>query len=266
MSVVINTNTAASVAYGNLATSNQMLQKSLNRLSSGYKIVQPADDAGGLAVSMKMSAAIKRTDAASSNVANARSFLQVQDGALKTAGNIVSRISELRTLYSDVTKSSSDKANYATEFSALKDQLTSILGESFNGVSVFGTNNTVNVAVNEAADQNVGIHKANLATNVSEITSATTLSGVTVAQAKTAIQNVATSRAQNGADDSRLGFAAEMLTTNRQNLEAANSRIIDVDVAAESTQLARYSILVQSGTAMLAQANASSQIALRLLG
>jgi flagellin len=266
MAVVINTNTAASVAYGNLATSNSMLQKSLNRLSSGYKIVAPADDAGGLAVSMKMSAAIKRTDAASSNVANARSFLQVQDGALKTAGNIVNRISELKTLSSDVTKSASDVANYATEFTALKSQLNSILAEQFNGVSVFGTANTVNVAVNESADQNVAITKANLSSNVSSLTGSTvTLGGITVAQAKTAIEAVATSRAQNGADDSRLGFAAEMLQTNRQNLEAANSRIIDVDVAAESTQLARYSILVQSGTAMLAQANSSSQIALRLL-
>jgi len=265
MSVVINTNTAATAAYGNLTTSNQMLQKSLNRLSSGYKIVQPSDDAGGLAVSMKLSAAIKRTDAASTNVANAQSFLQVQDGALKTSGNILNRISELRTLYADVTKSSSDKANYATEFTALKAQLTSILGESFNGVSVFGTGSTLSVAVNESADQTVAITKANLATNVTTITSASTLSGIAVSDAKTALQNVATSRAQNGADDSRLGFAAELLVTNRQNLEAANSRIIDVDVAAESTQLARYSILVQSGTAMLAQANASSQIALRLL-
>jgi flagellin len=264
MSVVINTNSAASAAYGNLATSNQMLQKSLNRLSSGYKIVQPADDAGGLAVSMKLSAAIKRTDAASTNVANARSFLQVQDGGLKTAGNILSRISELRTLYADVTKSDTDKSNYSTEFDALQSQLTALLGEQFNGVSVFGSA-TIAVAVNEAADQNVNITKANLSTSVTTITAATTLSGITVAQAKTALQNVATNRAQNGADDSRLAFAAELLQTNRQNLESANSRIIDVDVAAESTQLARYSILVQSGTAMLAQANASSQIALRLL-
>jgi flagellin len=266
MSVVINTNTAATTAYSNLAMSNTMLQRSLNRLSSGYKIVQPSDDAGGLAVSMKLSAAIKRTDAASNNVANAQSFLSVQDGALKTAGSILDRISELRTLWSDVTKSNSDKSNYATEFSALKAQLTSLLGEQFNGVSVFGTANTLSVYVNEAGDQTVAITKANLSSNVSAITSATTLSGVSVTQVKTAIQNVATSRAKNGADGSRLGFAAEMLTTNKQNLEAANSRIIDVDVASESTQLARYSILVQSGTAMLAQANASSQIALRLLG
>jgi flagellin len=272
MSVVINTNSSATAAYGNLATSNQMLQKSLNRLSSGYKIVQPSDDAGGLAVSMKLSAALRRTDAAATNVANAQSFLQVQDGSLKTTGKILDRMSELRTLYDDVTKSSSDKLNYATEFDALQSQLSAIAAEQFNGVSVFAASasSTVSVKINEAGDQNVDITKANLngasTGDVATITAATTLSGVSVSQIKTAIQNVATSRAQNGAEYSRLAFASEMLQTNRQNLEAANSRIIDVDVAKESTQLARYSILVQSGTAMLAQANASSQIALRLLG
>jgi flagellin len=272
MSVVINTNSAATVAYGNLSASNSMLRKSLNRLSSGYKIVQPSDDAGGLAVSMKLSAAIRRTDAASTNVANAQSFLTVQDGALKTAGNILNRISELRTLYSDVTKSSSDKANYATEFDALQSQLSSLAAEEFNGVSIFAgasSGNTLSVNINESGSQSLNITKANLngtSGNVSSITAATTLSGVSVDTISTAIENVATSRAQNGAEFSRLAFAAEMLGANKQNLEAANSRIIDVDVAAESTQLARYSILVQSGTAMLAQANASSQIALRLLG
>jgi len=269
MSVVINTNSSATAAYGNLATANSMLQKSLNRLSSGYKIVQPSDDAGGLAVSMKLSAALKRTDAASTNVANAQSFLQVQDGALKTAGKILERISELKTLSLDVTKSSTDVANYQTEFAALQDQLTALAAEQFNGVSVFSSADaTVNVAINEAGDQNVAITKAGFAADVTAITSAGSLgaTGFDVSDITSAIQNVATSRAQNGADYSRLSFASEMLQTNRQNLEAANSRIIDVDVAKESTQLARYSILVQSGTAMLAQANASSQIALRLLG
>ncbi len=272
MSVVINTNTSATVAYGNLATSNAMLQKSLNRLSSGYKIVQPSDDAGGLAVSMKMTAAIRRTDATSTNVANAQSFLQVQDGALKTTGKILDRISELKTLSLDVTKSSDDKANYDTEFTALRAQLASLAAEQFNGVSIFAgasTGNTVNVSIDQANTQNVAITKANLngtSGNISTITAATNLAGVNVSDMTTAIQNVATSRAQNGAEYSRLGFAADMLSTNKQNLESANSRIIDVDVAAESTQMARYSILVQSGTAMLAQANSSSQIALRLLG
>jgi flagellin len=267
MSVVINTNSAATAAYNNLATSNTMLRKSLNRLSSGLKIVQPSDDAGGLAVSMKLSAQIRRTDAASTNVANAQSFLQVQDGALKTAGNILSRISELKTLSTDVTKSSSDIANYETEFDSLKSQLTSITSEQFNGVSVFGSS-TLSVAINESGSQTVSITKANLTSAVSGVTGVAdlTTSGFAVSTITTALESVATSRATNGAEYSRLDFARELLASNKQNLEAANSRIIDVDVAAESTQLARYSILVQSGTAMLAQANASSQIALRLLG
>src|SRR5947207_15369069 len=104
MSVVINTNYAATVASNNLAASNSMLQKSLNRLSSGSKIVSPADDAGGLAVSMKLSAAARRSGAAAINIGNSVSFLQTQDGALKVTGKVLDRISELKTLYTDPTK------------------------------------------------------------------------------------------------------------------------------------------------------------------
>ena len=103
MSVVINTNSAATVASNNLAASNSMLQKSLNRLSSGSKIVSPADDAGGLAVSMKLTAAAKRSAAANINIGNSISFLQTQDGALKVTGKVLDRISELKTLYADPT-------------------------------------------------------------------------------------------------------------------------------------------------------------------
>ena len=138
MSLVINTNTAASTAARNLNHSHSMLQKSLARLSSGSRITAPADDAGGLAVSMKMEAAIRRTDAASSNVANAVSFLQTQDGALKTSGKILERIAELKTLSTDVTKSASDIANYDTEFTALKAELTNQTTSKFNGVDLFG--------------------------------------------------------------------------------------------------------------------------------
>src|SRR5436190_14062780 len=108
MSVVINTNFAATVAANNLASSNDNLQKSLNRLSSGSKIVSPADDAGGLAVSMKLSAAARRSGAASINIGNSVSFLQTQDGALKIAGEVLDRMSELKTLYADPTKNSTD--------------------------------------------------------------------------------------------------------------------------------------------------------------
>ena len=270
MSVVINTNYSATVASNNLATSNSMLQKSLNRLSSGSKIVNPSDDAGGLAVSMKLSAAAVRQGAVATNIGNAVSLLQTQDGALKVSGEVLQRVSELRVLYNDVTKSATDKANYDTEFTALQAQLTANASEKFNGVAMFGSTALGAVAVTEDGATTVSVAARDLSstgTGVGAITSSsvTSLSSVSVAQISTAIENVATMRATNGSEQSRLGFASELVTTNKANLEAANSRIIDVDVAAESTQLARWNILVQAGTSMLAQANQSAQSALKLL-
>jgi flagellin len=264
MSLVINTNTAASTAARNLNHSNSMLQKSLARLSSGSKITAPADDAGGLAVSMKMEAAIRRTDAASTNVANAVSFLQTQDGSMKTAGKVLERIAELKTLSTDVTKSATDIANYDTEFTALKLELTNQTTNTFNGVALFG-GGTLTIETSEDGAQTLDVTQADLATDVADITAAADLAAITTTDVSDAITNVATSRAQNGADSSRLGFSADMLAINKTNLEAANSRIVDVDVAQESTRLARNNILVQAGSAMLAQANAASQSALRLL-
>ena len=270
MSVVINTNYSATVASNNLATSNAMLQKSLNRLSSGSKIVNPSDDAGGLAVSMKLSAAAVRQGAVATNIGNAVSLLQTQDGALKVSGEVLQRISELRVLYNDVTKSSTDKANYDTEFTALQAQLTANSSEKFNGVAMFGSTSVGSVAVTEDGATTVALAArdlSNTSSGVGAITasSVSSLSSVSVAQISSAIENVATMRATNGSEQSRLGFASELVTTNKANLEAANSRITEVDVAAESTQLARWDILVQAGTSMLAQANQSAQSALKLL-
>ena len=270
MSVVINTNYAATIAANNLASSTQMLQKSLNRLSSGSKIVNPSDDAGGLAVSMKLSAAAVRQGAVISNIGNAVSLLQTQDGALKVSAKVLERIGELKTLYSDATKSASDKANYDSEFTSLQVQLQNNAAETFNGVSLFGTN-SLSVAVTEDGNTAVTVAGRDLTstgTGVGVLTSTgvTNLGGITLANISTAIQNVATFRAQNGAEQSRFGFAGELVTVNKANLEAASSRITDVDVASESTQLARWNILVQSGTAMLAQANQSAQSALKLIG
>lgn len=271
MSVVINTNYSATIASNNLAASNSMLQKSLNRLSSGSKIVSPADDAGGLAVSMKMSAAAKRSGAVATNISNSVSLLQTQDGALKVAGKVLDRISELKTLYADPTKNASDLANYDSEFTALKAQLSAISSEKFNGNAMFGTGATFAVQVTEDGATSVTVAARDLTSSSSGV-GAITASGVadlgdiTLTDITTALQNVATFRAANGAEQSRLGFASELITVNKANLEAANSRIIDVDVAQESTQLARWNTLVQAGTAMLAQANGSTQNALRLIG
>jgi len=275
MSVVINTNYAATIASNNLAASNTMLERSLNRLSSGSKIVSPADDAGGLAVSMKLSAAAKRSSAANTNIANTTSYLQTQDGVLATTGDVLDRISELWTLYQDPTKNSSDLANYDAEYKQLQKQLYSLTQEKFNGVALFGSTGSgviEEVKVSEDATQEVAITAKNLGDSSAGIGAFSSSGGslslssiTTIDSIKTAIQNIATFRANNGAEQSRLEFASDVLTTNKTNLEAANSRIVDVDVAEESTQLARWNTLVQAGTAMLSQANQSAQIALSLL-
>ncbi|EIQ00313.1 flagellin/flagellar hook associated protein [Opitutaceae bacterium TAV1] len=280
MAVVINTNYAATIASNNLSASNAALQKSLNRLSSGSKIVSPADDAGGLAVSMKLSAAAVRSSATSTNIANTTSYLETQDGVLATVGDVLNRVSELYTLYQDPTKNADDKANYDVEFGQLQLQLKSLAAETFNGVSLFGSAGgggavgkdpiIETVKVSEDGSQTVAITAKDLTDTGSGVgaltaVAVTDLGDIDIDDINTAIQNVATFRANNGAEQSRLGFAADVLTTNKTNLEAANSRIVDVDVAEESTQLARWNTLVQAGTSMLSQANSSAQIALALL-
>ncbi len=273
MSITINTNTSATIAANNLSMANSNLQKSLNRLSSGSRIVSPADDAGGLAVSMKLTATAARQGAVAQNIGNSVSYLQTQDGALQVAGNVLERMSELKTLYSDPTKNSSDLSNYDAEFTSLQQQLSNLSNEQFNGVNLFGSN-SLSIAVTEdgSSSSAVSLAAANLSSTssgVGAITASAVTSlgsaGLTVAAITSAIQNVATMRATNGAEQSRLSFATSLLTTNQQNLQAATSRITDVDVASESTQLARWNTLVQAGTSMLAQANSSSQTALKLL-
>jgi flagellin len=285
MSVVINTNSAATSAAYNLSNTNVNLQRSLNRLSSGSRINSSYDDAGGLAVSMKMSASIRRTDATLANVNNAIAFLQTQDGVIKTADKILNRMSELATLAQDVTKSPDDLSLYNTELSQLKGQLNLMVGEEFNGISLFDAGasvgsagldvaSTMTVVTSHDGDQTVGITQvdlefisASVGTAAGDGMDISTNGGAqtAVGTIQTAIQNLATLRANNGAEQSRLTFAADMLAVNKTNLEAANSRILDVDVADESTKLARYNILQQAGTAMLAQANQSTQSILRLI-
>lgn len=278
MSLVINTNTSASIAARNLQESNSLLQRSLNRLSSGSKITRPSDDAGGLAVSMKIKSAIKRNSAVQNNIGNAISFLQSQDGALRTVGKILDRMSELKILRDDPTKSTSDKSNYQTEFNALQKQLGNLKAESFNGVSLFSASSgsTLSLGITEDGSKTVSITKSAISavsgglvisgTDLTNEANSLGTAGISVSNIRTAIENVATMRATNGADASQLEFAAEMLSINRTNLQAANSRITDTDIAEESTQFARYNILTQSGVAMLAQANSTPQIALQLLG
>ncbi len=273
MSAVINTNYAATVASNNLDYAHSMLQNALDELSSGSKLVNPSSDPGGLAVSMGLASAATRSGDVNANLGNATSYLQTQDGALQVAGNILSRMSELKTLYGDVTQTSTDQANYNTEFTALQSELTSISSETFNGKALFGsTTLAVSTVESGSTTSEVTLTAANLASTASggvgvitAATGSTALGTVTLHNITDALDTVAGMRAANGAEQSQLGFASTLLTTNQTNLEAANSRIADVDVAAESTQLARWNTLVQAGTSMLSQANQSAQSVLKLL-
>jgi len=276
-----------SAAY-NLSNTNVNLQRSLNRLSSGSRINSSFDDAGGLAVSMKLSASIRRTEATQANVNNALSMLETQDGVLKSAEKVVSRMSELIQLAADVTKSSTDTALYQTEYESLQSQIVSMLGEKFNGVSLFASSATLNTTVDNVAlqvvtsqdgSQTIGISQLDLGAISGYVgTSATTGTiiadnvfasatgaAAAISNITEAIQTLANLRATNGSEQVRLTFAADMLAVNKTNLEAANGRITDVDIASESANLARLNILQQAGTAMLAQANQANQSVLRLL-
>ncbi len=311
MSISLSSNVGAANAALNLSQNSALLQKSLQKLSSGRRIVSASDDAGGLAVSMRLSAQVQRLSSAQTNVGNAKSFIQVQDGALKSVGSIVDRMSELRAMTDDVTKNTSDKENYGVEFQQLREQLNSITSEQFNGVRLFGDfdatstggatfgqslganaqltvytssegsqGSTVTLGklalqsslqvqgVSAAGGEIVGTTYA-AATNLSgDSTTSTTASITTFAMGDIiqALSNVATLRAENGALSSRLDFASDYLTTTKSNVEAANSAIIDTDVATESSTFARRSIMVQASAAMLAQANATQGVALQILG
>jgi flagellin len=245
-----------------------MLAKSLARLSSGSKIVSPEDDAAGLAVSLRFDAQIKRTAAANSNVGNAISFTQTQDGFVQKIAKALDRMSELAILAQDVTKTDADRGLYNSEFSTLAAYITNTAGKDFNGVSLFSS-----AALTVTTDGDTGTFSMtgiNIGAAAYTSATATTVSTTTAAAAalvavKGAINQLATDRATLGASISRLTLTSEQLGVLKDNLSAANSRIKDVDVAEESTQFARYNILVQTGTAMLAQANAVPSTALRLL-
>jgi flagellin len=162
MSLVINTNNIATLASKNLSANQTALQKSLARLSSGSKLVQSSDDAGGLAVSTKLKAAINRNVRAQQNVSNTLSFLQTQDGALKVAGKILDRISELKTMSLDPTKNSLDLATYNAEFKELQNQLNSIKQEKFNDIDLFNSFSSLEVKTTEDASGGVNATRSGL--------------------------------------------------------------------------------------------------------
>lgn len=287
---IININIQANIAARSLSQTQEMLGRSLSRLSSGSKIVNPSDDAAGLAVSEKLDAQNLRVQAASTNVQNAASYLQTADSFLGGMGRILSRLSELTALANDVTKAPADVAIYQLEFRALQDQLRATIGGStaeiggltgvptpsgmFNGTTLFGSAVGPTISIGPAVGQDLTIPTTDLRSGAMLSLINQDSSGQYTLQANSATglttiidatQQVAVQRATLGATDSRLGLAFSTLQVEAENMLSTISRIRDVDVAQESTQLAKYNILVQSGTAMLAQANQMPSSVLKLL-
>ena len=269
--MVINTNVSALTASRNLIETQGSLSRSLARLSSGSKLVNPADNAAGFAVSSRFDAQINRIQAASDNIGNALSFSQTQDGYLKKVAKALDRMGELSMLALDETKSNTDRGLYNNEFVNLQNFVTSSSTRDFNSVSMFG-GNSFQVTINSEG-AGFSYSAINLATatftnatvNTTNLTT-TTLATTALTNVKLAINQLASDRATVGANQAALNMYQEQLGTLKDNMSAANSRIKDIDVAEESTSFAKYNILVQAGTAMLSQANSSSQSVLRLLG
>ena len=329
MPIVVNSNASATEASFNLSRNNEALRKSLGRLSSGKRISNPADDAGGLAVAYKLNSTINRSYATIQNAQNALSYLQVQDSALATTGKILDRMAELRTMADDITKNSGDIENYSKEFVELQSQLRQIKEEKFNGISLFaitsgtsasskaqlstdangayvdadgtsqtyskfgrelithpsGTSSNGSISLNVVNFQfvlslggsntaatdglNLGGIENSGSTGFSNIGGDNFISNirdVSVSQFISAIEKLADARAENGAEQNRIMNSINLLQTNVTNLEAAHGRIMDADIALESTRFARYNVLVQASAAMTAQANQMTNIALSLLG
>lgn len=266
--MVINTNISAQNGARLLSESSKALSKSLARLSSGSKIVSPEDDAAGLAVAMRFEAQIARTKAANSNIGNAISFNQTQDGFLKKVSKALDRMSELSILAQDVTKTDADRALYNAEFTTLGAYIDDIATKTFNGVALFDgaaldvtTDGDGSLFTMTGADLTAGAYTTATGSTVDTAANAATALSNVVA----AIDQLSTDRASLGANLSRLHSTSEQLTVLKENLSSSVSRLQDVDVAEESTTFAKFNILVQAGTAMLAQANATPQSVLKLI-
>ena len=258
-----------------LGNAQSLLSKSLMRLSSGNRINKPSDDPGGLAVSMKLKHAITVTSATKNNVDNALSFTDTQDSALESIASILDRMSTIRVSYGSGTATSSDKSSYASEFKELQKSLNSFTSETFNSLSLFTTGtNSKNVYISTRGESGASISISSL--NIDEALSisgainlgdsaTTSISTVSIGNITSVINNVASLRATSGATSSRLQFSSDFLASSKTNLQSANSRIMDVDVAEEVTNYAKYNVQVYAASAALAQSNLNMGIVLDLL-
>jgi len=282
MGLRINTNIAALNAQRNLNSSQLALERSLDRLSSGLRITRAGDDAAGLSISENLRAQIRGLSQAQRNANDGISVIQTAEGALNEISNILIRLRELAVQSSSTAGiSNSERSFLQNEFSALQSEITRIAqatqfgGRTLLDGTLSGTGNSLTFQVgifnNDTVDRfsldigsattsGLGIQSAQAAVS----TAAAAQSAL--ATVDTALTSVSTLRGNLGASQNRLQSTINNLAVSIETLSAANSRIRDVDVAAETAALTRAQVLQQAGIAVLAQANVSSQVALTLLG
>ena len=275
MSLVINTNIASLDAQKNLSRSQTVLQKSFQRLSSGFRINSASDDAAGLGVSESLKARIRSFTVAERNTNNAINMTRTAEGGLSEVSGIVLRMRELAVQSANGDLSSTDRGYIDTEFQAMKSEIDRVSNSTqFNSIDLLAgtagavafqvgigtsSNDTISLTFGGVSVSNLGLSSISVGGSVA----ANATAAITAVDA--ALTSVSTSRATFGAAQNRLGIAVSNSQTIRTNLEAANSSIRDVDVAEETSLLARSQVLLQAGTSVLAQANQAPQLGLSLL-
>ena len=270
--MVVQHNLSAMNTNRQMGIVTDSLQKSTEKLSSGYKINRAADDAAGLSISEKMRAQIRGLDKASDNAQDGISLIQVAEGALNETHSILQRMNELATQAANDTNTSTDRTAIKAEI----DQLTSEINR-IQSTTQFNTQNLLdgkftskNLQVGSLKGQVIQISISNMNASklgVSGLTvSANSTAGTAMSKIQAAIDKVSTQRSNLGALQNRLEHTINNLDTTSENTSAAESRIRDTDMADEMVQYSKNNILAQAGNSMLAQANQQTQGVLSLLG
>ena len=270
MALRIQNNVEAFNAHRNLTNVSEKVSQSMERLSSGYRINRAADDAAGLAISEKMRAQINGLDQAQRNAQDAVSLVSTAEGAMSEVHAMLQRVRELAVQYNNGTLSSSDKTAIEDEVSQLGSEIDRIGTQTkFNGIALLTGSTSINFQVGAADGETLTVSAVPLYGSGSSFkvdSSLFSFSGtVNLSNIDTAIENVSTVRGTFGSTQNRLEHTINNLATFQENLQSSESRIRDVDMAAEMVNFTKLQILQQAGTAMLAQANTAPQAVLQLL-
>jgi flagellin len=269
MSLRIQNNIEAFNAHRQLTGSTMKLSKSMERLASGYRINRAADDAAGLAISEKLRAQIGGLAQAQRNAQDAISLVGTAEGALAEVHAMLSRVRDLAVQYNNGTLSLTDKAAITNEVAQLCAEVARIGSDTkFNGIALLTGTATITFQMGPDDGQTLAISGTQLFGTSGSVDGAIfnfTGSTVVLASIDVAIENVATQRGTFGSAQNRLEHTINNLAVFEENLQASESRIRDVDMAAEMVQFTKLQILQQAGTAMLAQANLAPQSVLSLL-